>query len=70
LFTFDDKQEVTYLKGIDANFSKVNDITKIYRPWVEPDTSSCSRILAQFSMGLLDFNNQLEVLVPKPGKEI
>jgi lipoprotein-releasing system permease protein len=29
LFTFDDKQEVTYLKGIDANFSKVNDITKI-----------------------------------------
>jgi lipoprotein-releasing system permease protein len=40
LFTFDDKQEVTYLKGIDANFSKVNDITKntLYGQWVEPDT--------------------------------
>ena len=24
LFTFDGKQEVTYLKGVDANFSKVN----------------------------------------------
>jgi lipoprotein-releasing system permease protein len=32
LFTFDDKQEVTYLKGIDANFSKVNDITKYFIP--------------------------------------
>jgi lipoprotein-releasing system permease protein len=29
LFTFDDKQEVTYLKGVDANFSTVNDIKKI-----------------------------------------
>jgi lipoprotein-releasing system permease protein len=28
LFTFDDKQEVTYLKGVDANFSTVNDIEK------------------------------------------
>jgi lipoprotein-releasing system permease protein len=71
---FDDKQEVTYLKGIDANFSKVNDITKYFIP-----ANGLNRYfqvvvgygLAQkFSMGLLDFNNQLEVLVPKPEKEI
>jgi lipoprotein-releasing system permease protein len=73
LFTFDDKQEVTYLKGIDANFSKVNDITKILYTgqWVEPDTYQVVvgyGLAQKFSMGLLDFNNQLEVLVPKPGK--
>jgi hypothetical protein len=28
-----------HLKGIDANFSKVNDITKYFTgQWVEPDT--------------------------------
>jgi lipoprotein-releasing system permease protein len=26
--------------------------------------------LQKFSMGLLDFNKQLEILVPKPGKEL
>ena len=28
LFTFDGKQEVTYLKGVDENFNKVNTIKK------------------------------------------
>ena len=28
LFTFNGKQEVTYLKGVDSNFSKVNAIEK------------------------------------------
>lgn len=73
LFTFDDKQEVTYLKGVDANFSKVNDIKKtLYTgQWVEPDTYQVVvgyGIAQKFSMGLLDYNKQLEVLVPKPGK--
>jgi lipoprotein-releasing system permease protein len=73
LFTFDDKQEVTYLKGVDANFSIVNDIKKtLYTgQWVEPDTYQVVvgyGIAQKFSMGLLDFNKQLEVLVPKPGK--
>jgi lipoprotein-releasing system permease protein len=72
---FDDKQEVTYLKGVDANFSTVNDIRKkiIYGQWVEPNTYQVVvgyGIAQKFSMGLLDFNNQLEVLVPKPEKEI
>jgi lipoprotein-releasing system permease protein len=33
--------------------------------------SGCGYIrLQKFSMGLLDFNKQLEILVPKPGKEL
>lgn len=73
LFVFNDKQEVTYLKGVDSNFNKVNDIKKtLYNgQWLEPNTYQVVvgyGIAQQFSMGLLDFNNQLEVWVPKPGK--
>lgn len=73
LFVFDEKQEVTYLKGIDPNFSKVNDIQqKLFNgQWLKKDTYQVVvgyGIAEKFSMGLLDFNNQLEVLVPRPGK--
>ena len=73
LFTFDGKQEVTYLKGVDSNFSKVNAIEKklFNGQWLKPDTYQVVvgyGIAQKFSMGLLDFNHQLEVLVPKPGK--
>jgi len=73
LFTFNGKQEVTYLKGIDENFNKVNAIKKtIYSgDWLENDTYQVvvgNGIANTFSMGLLDFNNQLEVMVPRPGK--
>lgn len=72
LFTYDGKQEVTYLKGVDRDFSKVNDIKKklFNGQWFKPDTYQVVvgyGISEKFSMGLLDFNNQLEVLVPKPG---
>lgn len=73
LFTFDGKQEVTYLKGVDTNFIKVNAIKKtIYNgDWLKKDTYQVVvgyGIAQQFSMGLLDFNHYLEVLAPKPGK--
>ena len=73
LFTFDGKQEVTYLKGVDTNFTKVNAIKKtIYNgDWLKKDTYQVIvgyGIAQKFSMGLLDFNHYLEVLVPKPGK--
>lgn len=73
LFVFNEKQEVTYLKGIDPNFSKVNDIEKklFNGQWLKKDTYQVVvgyGIANKFSMGLLDFNNQLEVMAPKPGK--
>lgn len=73
LFTFNGKQEVTYLKGVDPNFRKVNAIEKklFNGQWTKPDTYQVVvgyGIAQKFSMGLLDFNHQLEVLVPKPGK--
>jgi lipoprotein-releasing system permease protein len=41
--------------------------------WIEPDTYQVVvgyGIAQKFSMGLLDFNKQLEILVPKPEKEL
>ena len=73
LFTFDGKQEVATLKGVDYNFNKVNALDKklFNGQWLSPDTYQVVvgyGIAQKFSMGLLDFNNRLEVLVPKPGK--
>ena len=63
LFTFNGKQEVTYLKGVDANFSKVNTIEKklFNGQWLKADTYQVVvgyGLSQKFSMGLLDFNNQ------------
>lgn len=73
LFTFDNKQEVTYLKGVDANYSKVNDVKKIIYngQWLEENTLQVVvgfGFVQKLSLGLLDFNKHLEVLVPKAGK--
>jgi lipoprotein-releasing system permease protein len=73
LFTFDGKQEVTYLKGVDADYNKVSTIKKtLYNgEWLKTNTYEVVvgyGIANTFSMGLLDYNNSLEVLVPKPGK--
>ena len=73
LFTFNGKQEVTYLKGIDSNFNKVNEIKKtLYNGiWLNTNTDEVVvgyGIAQKFSLGLLDFNNSLAILVPKPGK--
>lgn len=73
LFSFDGKQQVAYLKGVDDNFLKVNPLKKtIFQGnWLQKNTDEVVvgyGIANQFSMGLLDFNNTLEALVPKPGK--
>lgn len=73
LFIYNGKQLVTYLKGVDSGFSKVNPIKKnLYNGnWLNPNTYEVVvgyGIANKFSMGLLDFNNSLEVFVPKPGK--
>jgi lipoprotein-releasing system permease protein len=73
LFTFDGKQEVTYLKGIDSLFPKVNPIEKnlFSGQWLAQNTNQVVvgyGIAQKFSMGLLDFNRPLQVFAPKPGK--
>ncbi|MEM0576220.1 ABC transporter permease [Flavobacterium polysaccharolyticum] len=73
LFTFADKQEVTYLKGVDTQFTKVNAIEKkLYNgQWLQPNTYQVVvgyGMAQKFSMGLFDYNTALEVMVPRVGK--
>lgn len=73
LFTFNNKQEVTYLKGVDSNYSKVNNVNRILYngQWLEKNTYQVVvgfGFVQKLSLGLMDFNNHLEVLVPKAGK--
>lgn len=73
LFSFNGKQQVSNLKGVDANFSKVNKATeKLFNgQWLKPDTYQVVigyGISNKLSLGLFDFNNPFEVYVPKPGK--
>jgi lipoprotein-releasing system permease protein len=73
LFRFNDKEKVAYLKGVDANYSKVNNVKSILYngQWLKTGTSQAVvgyAVADDLSMGLFDFNNVLEAYVPKPGK--
>jgi lipoprotein-releasing system permease protein len=73
LFSFNGKQQVTNLKGVDQNFSKVNKASeKLFNgQWLKPKTYQCVvgyGISEKLSLGLFDFNNPFEVYAPRPGK--
>ncbi|AXB55966.1 ABC transporter permease [Flavobacterium fluviale] len=73
LFLFKDKQQVTYLKGVDSSYAVVNDIKKkLYNgQWLKPDSYQVVigyGLSQNFSMGILDFENPLQIFAPKPGK--
>lgn len=73
LFLFNGKECFTYLKGVDSNFNKVNQISqKIFNgQWLKNDTYQVVvgyGVSEKLSLGLFDFNNNFEVYVPKPGK--
>jgi lipoprotein-releasing system permease protein len=73
LFSFNEKQQITYLKGVDSNFVAINSLPKklFNGVWLKPNTTQAVigyGIAQKLSLGLLDVNNPLEVFVPKPGK--
>lgn len=72
LFYYKNKEHVAYLKGVDANYCKVNELnTFLYAgDWLQPNTNQVvvgSGISRKLALGLFDFNNVLEVYIPKPG---
>ncbi|NNT71171.1 ABC transporter permease [Flavobacterium sp. IMCC34852] len=75
LFFFDGKEQVTYLKGVDANFTKTNVVNQnlINGKWLNPNTIEVVigyGISEKLSLGLFDFNNPFEVYVPRKGKGV
>jgi lipoprotein-releasing system permease protein len=72
LFYYNNKEHVAYLKGVDANFCKVNKLNSFLNAgdWLQPNTNQVvvgAGISRKLALGLFDFNNILEVYVPKPG---
>ena len=72
LFYYNNKEHVAYLKGVDNNFRAVNNFDKFLYAgdWLEPNTNQVvvgSGVSRKLALGLFDFNNILEVYVPKPG---
>lgn len=75
LFYFDEKQEIAYLKGVDSLFTKVNQLDKHLAggEWLTQETNQVvvgAGISLRLSLGLFDFNRNLEIIVPKPGKGV
>lgn len=73
LFYFDEKEHVAFLKGVDSLFTNVTPMEEqiIGGQWFRHGTVQAVvgiGITSRLSMGLYDFNNALEVFVPKPGK--
>ena len=69
---FKGKNHIAYLKGVDENYTKVNpvDSTVFYGSWITPEEPlavigfGVSRIL---SIGVNNYTNLLQVMVPRPG---
>jgi lipoprotein-releasing system permease protein len=75
LFYFNGKEIVTYLKGVDTNFTKTNVVSKnlFNGEWLSPQSPEVVvgyGISNKLSLGLFDFNNPFEVFVPRKGKAI
>ncbi len=73
LFSFKGKQQVCYLKGVDSSFTKANKIKKslFNGQWIKPNSYEAVvgyGIANKLSLGILDYNNLLEVFVPRAGK--
>lgn len=76
LFFFDGKEQVTYLKGVDASYTTTNLLSQknIFNgKWLTPNTYQVVigyGISQKLSLGLFDFNNPFEVYVPRKGKGV
>ncbi len=73
LFSFDGKQQISIIKGVDKNYNKVSKASqKLFNgQWLKPKTFQVVvgyGISEKLSMGLFDFNNDFMVMAPKPGK--
>jgi lipoprotein-releasing system permease protein len=73
LFTFKDKEQIAILKGVDTKYNLVSNFRKkvLEEDWITPNTPEVivgAGISKKLALGIFDFNNALEVFLPKPGK--
>ncbi len=72
LLRYDSKEQIAYIRGVDEYFEKVNPIEEFIflGEWSpEGNEAVVGYIIAQkLSVGIFDYNNSLQILVPKTGK--
>ena len=74
MFSFDQKGQVAYLKGVDSLYTKVTPFEKSLvggTKWFIPNTPQVvagAGVFSKLSLGLFDLNRALEVYVPTTGK--
>lgn len=73
LLVYNGKEQVIHIKGVDSNFRKLNQLdTKLFAgKWFENNSNEIvmgAGIVKKLSVGLFDYNNPLNIYVPKPGK--
>lgn len=72
LLRYDSKEQIAYVRGVDENFEKVNPIEEfIFLGEWNPDGNEAviGYIIAQkLSVGVFDYENNMQMLVPKGGK--
>ena len=72
-FFYNNKEIVAHIKGVDKNYTKVNNFKNhLYAgEWLESNSADVvvgAEISRRLALGLFDFTNALEVFAPKPGK--
>lgn len=73
-FEFNDKTHIAYIKGVDSNYTNVNNIdTTVYLgTWLDKNIPNGvvvgHGIANTLSLGVFDFIEPLKIYVPKPGK--
>jgi lipoprotein-releasing system permease protein len=72
-FIYDEKEIVAEIKGVDQSYAAVTNFNaNMYLgEWLSPNTEEVvvgAEISRKLALGLFDFNHQLQVYAPKPGK--
>lgn len=74
LIEFNNKKLIATIKGVDANYTKVNtvDTTVYVGTWLDKKIPNGviigNEIANQLSLGVFEFSEPLKIYVPKPGK--
>lgn len=69
---FNDKNKTAYIKGVDENFLKVNklDSAVVFGAWFAQQEAQVvigNNISRELSLGVFDYTELLEIMVPRPG---
>ncbi len=72
--SYKDKNHIAYIKGVDQNYNKIIPADSILTvgSWLDPEFKNTAvigyGISYKLSLGIMNFGEPLQILVPKPGK--